>query len=76
VGGLDVKGDLIELVDKGAGLETAFFRKTRAGGNWLTGGIVMMRWCVAVMLRLYGCSDVGMSQSTAIEELLKLVDVN
>jgi hypothetical protein len=75
VGGLDVKGDLIELVDKGAGLETAFFRKTRAGGNWLTGGIVM-RWCVVVMLRLYGCSDVGMSQSTAIEELLKLVDVN
>lgn len=41
MGGLDVKGDLIELVDKGAGLEDAVLRKTRAGGNWLTGGIVM-----------------------------------
>lgn len=40
MGGLDVKGDLIEFVDKGAGLEDAVLRKTRAGGNWLTGGMV------------------------------------
>lgn len=46
VGGLDVKGDLIEFVDKGDGLEAGALRKTRAGGNWLTGGIVMWWWWV------------------------------
>lgn len=31
----------MELVDSGTGLEDAVLRKTRAGGNWLTGGMVM-----------------------------------
>ena len=41
VGGLEVKGDLIEAVESDDGLEAGALRKTRAGGNWLTGGIVM-----------------------------------
>ena len=39
VGGLDFIGDLIELVESGDGLKAGVFRKTRAGGNWLIGGI-------------------------------------
>lgn len=42
VGGLD-RGDLIELVEIDDGLEAGALRKTRAGGNWLTGGIVVLR---------------------------------
>ena len=44
VGGLEVRGDLMELVEIGEGLEAVVLKKTRAGGNWLTGGIVMV-WC-------------------------------
>lgn len=40
VGGLDDRGDLMELVEIGEGLEAVVLRKTRAGGNWLIGGIV------------------------------------
>lgn len=42
VGGLADRGDLMELVEIGEGLEAVVFRKTRAGGNWLIGGIVSM----------------------------------
>jgi hypothetical protein len=49
VGGLEVKGDLIELVEMGDGLEAGALRKTRAGGNWLIGGIVM-GWCDVIAL--------------------------
>ena len=42
VGGLDDRGDLIELVEIGEGLEGVVLRKTRAGGNWLMGGMAMM----------------------------------
>lgn len=42
VGGLEDRGDLIELVEMGVGLAAGALRKTRAGGNWLIGGIVMM----------------------------------
>ena len=64
VGGPDARGDLIELADNGAGLEVAVLRKTRAGGNWLTGGIVVMLCCILVMVSLYGRLDAGMSQLT------------
>lgn len=57
VGGDEERGDLIGLVEMGEGLEAVVLRKTRAGGNWLTGGIVIM-WCSAVLLscvaRSYG----------------------
>ena len=46
VGGDDVIGDLIELVEIGDGLPTGVLRKTRAGGNWLMGGIVVVECCV------------------------------
>lgn len=42
VGGLEDRGDLTELIVMGEGLEAVVLRKTRADGNWLTGGIVMM----------------------------------
>lgn len=44
VGGDDVIGDLIELVGIGDGLAAGVLRKTRAGGNWLIGGIVVVWW--------------------------------
>lgn len=56
VGGLDDRGDLIELVESGDGLEAGALRKTRAGGNWLTGGIVVMlcvdsmMWCSCLIV--------------------------
>ena len=60
VGGDDVIGDLIELVEIGDGLPTGVLRKTRAGGNWLIGGIVVVRCsvvsrCYAFLIRSYGC---------------------
>ena len=60
VGGDDVIGDLIELVEIGDGLPTGVLRKTRAGGNWLIGGIVIVRCsvvsrCYAFLVRSYGC---------------------
>jgi hypothetical protein len=59
VGGDDVIGDLIELVEIGDGLPTGVLRKTRAGGNWLMGGIVVVRCsvvsrCYAFLVRSYG----------------------
>lgn len=52
MGGLDVKGDLIDAVEITDGLEAGVLRKTRAGGNWLIGGIVMR--CGVVLARLCG----------------------
>lgn len=59
VGGDDVIGDLIELVEIGDGLPTGVLRKTRAGGNWLIGGIVVVKCgvvsrCYAFLIRSYG----------------------
>lgn len=42
VGGVDDSGDLIEFVEIGDGLAAGVLRKTRAGGNWLIGGIVVV----------------------------------
>ena len=56
VGGVDDRGDLIEVVESGDGLETGVLRKTRAGGNWLTGGMMVLL-CGNVVW-LLGCMDV------------------
>ena len=61
VGGDDVIGDLIELVEIGDGLPTGVLRKTRAGGNWLMGGIVIMRVSCSMVLICSYCSVVWMS---------------
>jgi hypothetical protein len=66
VGGDDVIGDLIELVEIGDGLPTGVLRKTRAGGNWLIGGIVVARCSVvsrwyAFLIRSYGCRFLKLS---------------
>ncbi len=54
VGGPDDRGDLIDAVEIDEGLDAGVFRKTRAGGNWLTGGIVMRWRGVVAVARLYG----------------------
>jgi len=36
----------VGIVEMGVGIAEAFLRKTRAGGNWLTGGMVKVKVCV------------------------------
>jgi len=40
----------VGIVEMGAGIAEAFLRKTRAGGNWLTGGMVKVKVVVVVVV--------------------------